>query len=124
MPTQTGPVWKYDELQIACGWEVKVSRSTRQHFCVHLDSGEIQQRAAPACAWRGTRRRGGAEDCCKVLEAVEVPVAEHKAATLVGSFRIMMAEDSHRRACDRVRRARPPSTPLIAKPVTSSQLAL
>jgi hypothetical protein len=78
LPTQTGPVWKYDELQIACGWEVKVSRSTRQHFCVHLDSGEIQQRAAPACAWRGTRRRGGAEDCCKVLEAVEVPVAEHK----------------------------------------------
>jgi hypothetical protein len=40
LPTHTGPVWKYDELQIACGWEVKVSRSTGQHFCVHLDSGE------------------------------------------------------------------------------------
>jgi hypothetical protein len=40
LPTQTGPAWKYVELQIAGGWEVKVSRSTGQHFCVHLDSGE------------------------------------------------------------------------------------
>jgi len=68
LPTHTGPVWKYDELQIACGWEVKVSRSTGQHFCVHLDSGEraleapLQEHAASSARRppaRGVARAGG-----------------------------------------------------------------